>query len=275
MIPLEALIQTADYYIEKEHLFILDERQKVRLAIERLGLSSCSPFVPEKRIIEYLVKKDPKVESPLVSQTVAQFCESVLARTPTPGGGSVAALVAAMGAALGAMVGYLTYGKRAFEKEEPYMREAIPAVYAMMHELLPLVDEDTRAYDAVVAANTMPKGTPELDAARAKAVVAAGRLSIEVPLRVMRTASKGWKSLALIAEHGSINSRSDLEVGAKSLELGIWGAHRNVLINLCGEKDEKFKADTIAECDKIMEECKKDVAQILEIIEKRVAALPK
>jgi len=126
---LDSLISAADYYIKKENLFVLDERQKIRLAVERLGLSSCSPFVPEKRIIEYMVKGDPKEEEPLASLTVRQFAVAVMARTPTPGGGSVAALIGALGAALGAMVGFLTYGKRAFDKQEPMMREAIPDLY--------------------------------------------------------------------------------------------------------------------------------------------------
>ena len=112
LIPLQAMLMAAEHYIAKESLFILDERQKIRLVVERLGLSSVQPFVPEKRIIEYMIAKGE--EEPLASMSVRGFVELLGSRTPAPGGGSASALIAAMGAALGAMVGWMTYGKRKF-----------------------------------------------------------------------------------------------------------------------------------------------------------------
>ena len=83
LIPLEAVLMAAEHYIEKESLFVLDERQKIRLVVERLGLSSVQPFVPEKRIIEYMI---PKAEDePLASMSVRSFVELVGARTSAPG----------------------------------------------------------------------------------------------------------------------------------------------------------------------------------------------
>ena len=80
----------AEHYIAKENLFILDERQKIRLVVERLGLSSVQPFVPEKRIIEYMIPKAD--EEPLASMSVRGFVELLGSRTPAPGGGSASAL---------------------------------------------------------------------------------------------------------------------------------------------------------------------------------------
>ena len=125
LIPLQALLMAADHYIAQEGLFILDERQKIRLVVERLGLSSVSPFVPGKRIIEYMVPKEN--DEPLASMSVRAFVEELGARSPAPGGGSASALVAAMGAALGAMVGWMTYGKRKFEAQGPGDAPADPA----------------------------------------------------------------------------------------------------------------------------------------------------
>ena len=147
----------AEHYIAKENLFVLDERQKIRLVVERLGLSSVQPFVPEKRIIEYMIPKDE--EEPLASMSVRGFVELLGSRTPAPGGGSASALIAAMGAALGAMVGWMTYGKRKFEAQDATMRRLIPPLHEGMKALLPLIDRDTRAFDAYLAAVGMPKET--------------------------------------------------------------------------------------------------------------------
>ena len=88
----------AAHYIEKEDLFVLDEGQKVRLAVDRLGLGAIASFRPEKRVIEYMVADE--AEAPLVSASVRRFVEEVGSRSPAPGGGSVSALVASLGAAL-------------------------------------------------------------------------------------------------------------------------------------------------------------------------------
>ena len=235
LIPLEALLLAAEHYVAKEGLFIVDERQKIRLAVERLGLSSLTPFVPEKRVIEYLIPKQE--DEPLASSTVRGFVEALGSRTPAPGGGSASALCAAMGAALGAMVGWMTYGKRKFEDKDALMRRLIPPLHEAMKALVPLIDRDTRAFDAYLAAVGMPKQTPEEQAARGRALQDGLQAAVQVPLEVMRTGDRCWPALLEMAEHGNTASRSDLEVGARALETGIWGAWRNVAINLPGIAD--------------------------------------
>jgi glutamate formiminotransferase/formiminotetrahydrofolate cyclodeaminase len=247
LIPLEAVLLAAEHYIEKEGLFVVDERQKVRLAVERLGLSSVQPFVPEKRIIEYMIPKGE--DEPLASSSVRSFVELVGARTSAPGGGSVSALVAALGAALGAMVGWLTYGKRRFEDKDAVMRRLIPSLHEAMRELVPLIDRDTRAFDAYLTALGLPQQTEEEKAARQRAMQAGLKAAIEVPLEVMRLADRCWDAMAEMAVHGNFSSRSDLEVGARALETGIWGASRNVAINLPGLEDETFRRAAEAEIE--------------------------
>jgi len=247
LIPLEAMLMAAEHYIAKENLFILDERQKIRLVVERLGLRSVQPFVPEKRIIEYMIPKGE--DEPLASMSVRGFVELLGSRTPAPGGGSAAALVAAMGAALGAMVGWMTYGKRKFEAEDPVMRRLIPPLHEGMRDLLPLIDRDTRAFDAYLAAVGMPKDTAEEKVARHAAMQEGLKAAVQVPLEVMRTADRCWEPMAEMAAHGNPASRSDLEVGAKALEAGIWGAFRNVAINLPGIEDEAFRKATAEEAE--------------------------
>lgn len=249
LVPLEALLLAADHYIAQEGLFILDERQKVRLAVERLGLSSVSPFVPGKRIIEHMVPKAD--DEPLASMSVRGFVEELGSRSPAPGGGSAAALVAAMGAGLGAMVGWMTYGKRKFEAKDAAMRRLIPPLDAAMKALVPLVDKDTRAFDAYLAAVAMKKDTGEEKQARHAAIQAGLREAVAVPLEVMRTADRCWDAMVEMAREGNFASRSDLEVGARSLETGIWGASRNVLVNLPGIEDEAFRRATAEEAERL------------------------
>ncbi|HEX9187804.1 MAG TPA: glutamate formimidoyltransferase [Vicinamibacteria bacterium] len=239
LIPLQAVLLAAEHYIAKEDLFILDERQKVRLVVERLGLSSVHPFVPEKRIIEYMIPKAD--DEPLASASVRGFVELLGSRTPAPGGGSASALIAALGAALGAMVGWMTYGKRKFEGQDAVMRRLIPPLHEAMKALLPMIDRDTRAFDAYLAAVAMPKATAEEKTARHAAMQEGLKAAVQVPLEVMRTGDRCWEAMKEMAAHGNPASRSDLEVGARALETGIWGAFRNVAVNLPGIEDEAFR----------------------------------
>ncbi len=155
LIPLEAMIMAADYYIEKENLFIIDERQKISLAVNRLGLSSVSYFDPDKRIIEYLVKEEKP--EPLASLTLRGFIEEVANRSSAPGGGSASAAIAAMGAGLGSMVAKLTYGVRKFEHLEFQLRKIIPVLHDVSHTLISMVDADTNASTIIWKRCACPK----------------------------------------------------------------------------------------------------------------------
>ncbi|XP_077555527.1 formimidoyltransferase-cyclodeaminase-like isoform X4 [Haemaphysalis longicornis] len=96
VVPLKAILEAAEFYMKRDNLFVLEEDQKVRLAIHRLGLNSLSPFDPAQRIIEYMLPDDRL--GPQAERTLAQFIHPVRARTPTPGGGSVDAAVASLAA---------------------------------------------------------------------------------------------------------------------------------------------------------------------------------
>jgi glutamate formiminotransferase/formiminotetrahydrofolate cyclodeaminase len=247
LIPLEAMLTAADHFIASEGLFLLDERQKVRLVVERLGLSSVQPFVPDKRIIEYMIPKD--ADEPLLAMSVRAFVETLGARTPAPGGGSASALIAAMGAALGAMVGWMTYGKRRFEEKDAVMRRLIPPLHEAMKDLLPMIDRDTRAFNDYLAATDMPKETDAEKTKRRAAIQEGLKTAVQVPLEVMRIADRCWDAMVEMAAHGNPASRSDLEVGAKALEAGIWGASRNVAINLPSIEDEVFRRGVSGEAE--------------------------
>jgi len=267
LIPLEAMLMAADYYIEKENLFLVDEAQKIRLVIERLGLSSISPFIPEKRIIEYMIKEEGA--EPLASLTVRNFVELVGARTSAPGGGSVSALIASMGAALGAMVGWMTFGNKKFEHLDATMRKLIGPLHYKMKELIPLIDADTNAFNDYMTAMKMPKKTDEEQKTRHAKMQEGLKKAITVPFSVMTISDSCWEYMIKMAKDGNISSASDLEVGAKSLETGIWGAYKNVLINLNNIDDEAYKSDMLAKGEEIVKNAEKNCKKVCSILEKR------
>ena len=267
VVPLEAMLMAADYYIEKENLFIYEEDQKIRLAVERLGLNSVAPFNLLEKIVEYIVS-EPLVE-PLAGMTVRAFIEEVGARSSAPGGGSVSAAAAAMGAGLGAMVAKLTYGVRAFSSVEASMRETIPVLHDISRQLIPLIDADTTAFSDYMEAMRMPKATEEQKAARTAGMQAALKKAVEVPLTTMRIADGAWDAMCIVALHGNRAGKSDIQVGARALETGIWGAYQNVLINTADVRDETFKAKIAAEAEEIAKRAVEKCSEVLEILNGR------
>lgn len=266
IVPLESLLMAADYYIEKEGLFLYQEEQKVRLAIERMGLNSVAPFDPKKRIIEYIVAEPP--DEPLACMTVRDFIEEVAARTSAPGGGSASAAMAAIGTGLGAMVAKLTQGVRKFEGKEKQMQAVIPALHELTQSLIPMIDEDTSAFNEFMEGLRMPKGTEEEKIARKAKMQAGLKTAIKVPLHTMRLGDKAWEAMLATAEHGNPASKSDVMVGARALETGIWGAYQNVLINMVDLEDEAFKAETLIEADAIKKHSREKCAEVLSILDK-------
>ncbi|MFN3194763.1 MAG: glutamate formimidoyltransferase [Chlorobiota bacterium] len=268
LVPLEAMLMAADYYIEKENLFIVEESQKIKLVIDRLGLSSVQNFVPEKRIIEYVIGQER--DEPLASLSVRDFVGEVAARTSAPGGGSVSAAVAAMGAGLGNMVAWLTFGFRKYEKYDSQLRKVIPNLVKTTEELIPLIDADTNAFSDFMEAMRLPQNTEEEIAIRKNAMQEGMKVAIEVPMKTIKTADRIWDDLVEVARIGNFSSRSDLEVGARALEVGIWGAYRNVIINLDSINDQQYKEEKEKEAKNYSERAKEKMNEILEIVSSRI-----
>jgi glutamate formiminotransferase/formiminotetrahydrofolate cyclodeaminase len=267
LVPLAALIAAADHYIEKENLFILDEQQKLRLAIDRLGLSTLHPFKPEEKIIEYMIER--ATDGPLIRKTVREFVTAVGARTAAPGGGSVAALLGALGAALGAMVGWLTYGRRKYEHLDAIMRANLPPLVEIQEQLLQAVDADADAFNEYIAALALPKSTPEEVSMRDRARQQGLKHATLVPFHTMELVDRAWEPLLEIARFGQYSSRSDVEVGAKTLEAGLYGAFRNVMINLPGIEDAGFRSDLETRATGLLARGQEQLAQLQRAIETR------
>ncbi len=267
VVPLEAILMAADYYIEKENLFILDEDQKVRLAIERLGLNSVAPFNPHEKIIEYIIAQEKN--EPLAGLSVRGFVEEVASRSSAPGGGSASAAIAAIGAGLGSMVAKLTLGVRKFEDLDSKMRKIVPPLHNAANALIPMIDADTDAFNDYVEALRLPEETNEEKLLKEEKLQLGLKKAIDIPLSTMKLGDAAWDAMVEIAKYGNIASRSDVEVGAKALETGIWGAYKNVTINMTDISDKAFKNKTL----KLAEDMKKRAAdtcqKVLELLEAR------
>lgn len=267
LVPLDSILQSAQYYIEKENLMIVDEAQKINLVVNRLGLNSIAPFDASKRIIEYLVQEEKS--EPLADLSVRDFIKSIAARSSAPGGGSASAAVAAIGTGLGCMVAQLTYGVRKFEAVESQMRIIVPVLHQVTEQLIPLIDADTNAFNDYVEAMRLPKITDEEKSIRTVAMQNGLKKAIEVPLTTMRVANDAWDMMVEVAKYGNIASKSDIEVGAKSLETGIWGAHKNVLINMAEITDKSYIEEVLKESNALLERANSMCNLTIETLNKR------
>ncbi|XP_037829894.1 formimidoyltransferase-cyclodeaminase [Kryptolebias marmoratus] len=267
LIPLKALLDSADFYIRRDQLFIVEEEHKVRLVISKLGLDSLGPFKPKERIIEYMVRSQEG--EGLVSLSLQQFVHSVGARTAAPGGGSVSAAIAALGAALGAMMGQMTYGKRQFDNLDGVMRRLIPPFHQAMDELLLMVDKDSSAFNGYMEALKLPKTSAEEMRRRDAAMQDGLKQAVCVPLALAERISVLWPPLKELVLYGNIGCKSDAQVAAKALEAAVFGAYYNVMINLKDVTDEAFKLSTQRRVSELLQEAKENVTSILDAAEKR------
>ncbi len=172
----------------------------------------------------------------------------------------------ALGAALGAMVGWLTYGRRKYEHLDGAMREHLPPLVELQEELLRAVDADTDAFGDFMDALGMPEQTEQEKAARHQAMQEGLESATRVPLHTMELADRAWEPMLEIARVGQYSSRSDVEVGAKALEACLYGAHRNVVINLADIEDEGFRREMEEKADALLERGREKLAELQEVV---------
>ena len=237
MLPKKCLLDAGRHYLRRQKWSEgASEEELIDVAIRSMGLSELKPFDPKEKIIEY--KMETAAGKSLVKMDLRQFCNETLSDSPAPGGGSVAALMGALGVSLGGMVANLSAGKRGWEDKLTYFSDWAVKAQQLKDELLFLVDEDTAAFNKVMAAFGLPKDSPEEKATRSAAIQAANKYAAEIPLRVMETASRAYPLLSDMAEKGNPASISDVGVGLLAVRSCIEGAGMNVRINLGGLKDE-------------------------------------
>lgn len=254
MVPLKALLETADFHINKDRLYVLEEDHKIALAVAKLGLNATEAFIPEKRIIEYNLPPDPSC--PLIQKSLRDFIRTVGARIPVPAGGSAAATVGSLGAALASMVAKMTYGKKQWEKFDSQMRSLIPVVHSAMEEMMHFIDADTAAFNQLLDGMRLPSSTPEEKERRTAALDEATIKTIEVPMELARSVSKTWKTAEELAHIITAGAISDLRVSAWCLELAVKAAHSSIMENIRDLPNQSYKEKVAAEIEEHLKKAK-------------------
>ncbi len=179
-----------------------------------------------------------EVAAMLAKQSLEAFTDNLAQAAPTPGGGSAAALAGALSAALVQMVCDLTIGRRQYEAHDAALKEIRRKAEALRRDLLALVDRDAQAYDAVVAALRLPKGTEEEKRVRSEALSRANIFATETPMATADACAALLTLAVEVARKGNVNAASDAGTGALLAYGGLRSAIMNIRINLKGIKDE-------------------------------------
>ena len=270
MVPKRCLTDAGRYFLRKQKWSegAADE-ELIDIAVKSMGLSELKPFDPKEKVIELKIESED-VKS-LVKMNLREFCNETLSDSPAPGGGSVAALMGALGASLGGMVANLSAGKRGWDDKLEYFSDSAVKAQKLKDELLALVDEDTNAFNQVMDAFGLPKGSDEEKKARAASIESATKYAAEIPLKVMETSAKSYALLAEMAEKGNPASISDVGVGAGATRACIDGAALNVRINLAQLKDEKFKSELSKKVEKLKADSESNFKKIEQIVQSKIA----
>jgi len=246
LVPLKTLVDAGKYFLHKQQRSVgVSEKELIRIAIKTMGLDELAPFKPEERIIEYLLK-DPS-SAKLVSMTLADFADETASESPAPGGGSIAAYAGVLGASLAAMVANLSAHKKGWDDRWEEFSDWAKKGQQYKDELLKLVDQDTLAFNQIMDAFNLPKGSDEEKATRSEAIQAATKNAMEVPFKVMQAAYASMEVIKAMAETGNPNSVSDAGVAALCARAAVLGAFLNVRINASGCKDRVFADKMISE----------------------------
>ena len=265
LIPKEALLMAGRFYLEKQGKSPgVPEKELIRTAILSLGLNDVSPFEADRKIIENQFQDNI---SSLVRLGLREFADEVSLDSPTPGGGSVAALCAALSAALSSMVANVSVGKKGYEGAWEEMKEIAARAQGLKDSLLLAVDEDTRAFNRVMDAFRLPKGTDEQAREKEAAVESASKQATLVPLGVLEKCGLLLDLARAVAQRGNKNSLSDAGVAAAAAAAAAAGAYYNVRINLPGIRDESFRKEVAEKAGALARRIEKSGAEVGSLVE--------
>ncbi|HOW32028.1 MAG TPA: cyclodeaminase/cyclohydrolase family protein, partial [Bacteroidales bacterium] len=266
---LKAMLDAGKYFLRKQQRSVgVSEAELVKIAVKSLGLDDLKPFNPKEKIIEYLLADHSQKK--LVDLTVAGFADETASESPAPGGGSVSAAMGAFGISLATMVANLSSHKPGWDNRWEEFSNWADKGQQIKDELLFLIDEDTRAFNRIMDALGLPKGSDTEKAARDHAIQEATRYAIEIPFRVMKKSFESMEVIRAMAETGNPNSVSDAGVGALAARSAVMGAFLNVKINASGLKDKAFVEQILSEGSDIQSKTMNREAEILKIVESKI-----
>lgn len=271
LIPKSCLIDAGRYFLAKQQRSAgISEEAIINIAIKSMGLDDLKEFNPREKVIEYIIEDAKPRGKRLVDMTLTEFAEETASESPAPGGGSIAAYMGALGAALSTMVANLSAHKPGWDDRWKEFSDYAERGHALMAKLLALVDEDTAAFNKIMAVFSMPKSTPEEKAARAEALEAATLYATEVPLRTMEASYDVFDYAEAMAREGNPASVSDAAVGALAARAAVVGALLNVRINAAGLKNRENAEKLLTRADEIDKKSEARVATVLEIANSKI-----
>lgn len=269
LIPLKALTDAGKYFLRKQQRSVgVSEEELVKIAVKSLGLDDLKPFNPREKIIEYLLAGDK--DNKLVGMTLKDFSNETASESPAPGGGSISATMGALGISLATMVANLSSHKPGWDDRWEEFSQWAEKGQALKDELLMLVDEDTRAFNLIMDAFSLPKGNDAEKAERTTAIQEATRYAIEVPFRVMKRSFECMEIIKTMAETGNPNSVTDAGVGALAARSAVMGAFLNVKINASGLLDKDFVGKVLTEGNLIQQNAMAMETEILSIVNAKI-----
>lgn len=271
LVPKKAIIEAGKYYLHKQRRSLgITESEIVKIAIKSMGLDDLKPFNPDEKIIEYVLEAENKTDK-LVDLTCTEFADETASESPAPGGGSISAYLGALGASLAAMVANLSSHKAGWDEHWEEFSDWAVKGQEIKNDLLALVDEDTNAFNQVMDAFGLPKGTDEEKAARSKAIQEATKYATEVPFRTMQRACSAFEVIKAMAENGNPNSVTDAGVGALCARSAVLGAFLNVKINAGSLKDKVYAEEILQQGAEIERNAIQMEAEIMEIVNRKIS----
>lgn len=270
LIPKKAMVDAGLYYLEQQGVAKgVSEKDLIHLAIKSLGLDEISEFDPQKKIIEYAMNagKAPG----LADMTLKAFNDQLASDSPAPGGGSAAALTGALGASLGTMVANLSGNKRGWDERVAEFSKWGQEGQQIKDRMISLIDEDTDAFNQVIAAFRLPKGTDAEKAARKAAIEAANQHAANIPYQIMETAFSSYPLLEAMAKDGNPNSITDVGVGVHCAHTAVEGGALNVRINLGSIKDAEYCKRMEQQVADLRNRSAEAKARILALVEEKMA----
>ena len=268
LVPKKTLIDAGKYFLEKQQRSTgIPEEDIMKIAIKSMGLDDLKPFNPHEKVIEFMMEDSAAEAKKLVNLSVKGFADETSRASPAPGGGTISAYMGALGAALGTMVANLSSHKRGWDDRWAEFSAWADKGQQLMTELLHLVDEDTEAFNQIMSAFSLPKGTDEEKAARSAAIQEATLYATQVPLKTMKASFRAFDICKAMAEEGNPASVSDAGVGALAARAAVLGACLNVKINASSLKDREQADALVAEANELARqacECEQTILQIVE-----------
>ena len=269
LVPKSVLIDAADYYLAKQQRSLgIDEAEKMKIAIKSMGLDDLKPFDPAEKVIEYMIAD--KASDRLVDMTCEGFANETASESPAPGGGSIAAYMGSLGAALGTMVANLSSHKPGWDAKWRYFSDIAEKGQKLKDELIHLVDEDTNAFNKIMNAFGLPKGTDEEKAARKRAIQEATKYATEVPFRTVQRSFEVFEICELMIKKGNPNSVTDGAVGVLCAEAAVTGAYLNVKINASSLEDKEFATKIVAEAHDYVVRANRIKSRLIKLVDKQL-----